>query len=54
MEILESSTDTTERFDLWQNGAHAIWLEGKGARVRTVAETRVDSLWVQRRQTEKN
>ena len=43
-----------DRFDLWRHGAHAIWLEVGGARVRTVAEARGDRPWVRRRQTEKN
>lgn len=37
-----------DRFDLWRNGAHAIWLEADGARVRTVAETRGDRPWARR------
>ena len=28
-----------DRFDLWRNGAHAVWLTKSGARVKTVAET---------------
>jgi competence protein ComEC len=28
-----------DRFDLWRRGAHALWLEADGVRVRTVAET---------------
>jgi len=43
-----------ERFDLWRNDAHAIWLESGGARVLSVAENRGDRPWTQRRQTELN
>jgi competence protein ComEC len=38
-----------DRFDLWRGGAHAIWLEEGGARVRNVAEARGERPWVRRR-----
>ena len=41
-----------DRFDLWRNGAHAIWLESEGARIRTVTETRGDRPWARSRQPE--
>jgi len=34
-----------DRFDLWRRGAHALWLEGDGARVVTVAEGRGERPW---------
>ncbi len=37
-----------DRFDLWRNGAHAIWLETGGARVQTVAEARGNRPWAPR------
>jgi len=38
-----------DRFDLWQSGAHAIWLEDNGAHVQTVADKRGDRPWVRQR-----
>ncbi len=35
-----------DRFDLWRNGGHAIWLEPDGARVESVAERRGKRPWV--------
>ena len=49
-----SSARATERFDLWRNGAHAIWLEADGARVRTVAEARGDRPWARRPENKKS
>lgn len=34
-----------DRFDLWRNGATALWLNGKGVRVRTVAEKQGNRPW---------
>ncbi|MEE8245849.1 MAG: ComEC/Rec2 family competence protein [Alphaproteobacteria bacterium] len=34
-----------DRFDLWRHGGHALWLEGDGARVETVAEVRGRRPW---------
>ncbi|MGQ0677219.1 MAG: ComEC/Rec2 family competence protein, partial [Rhodospirillales bacterium] len=40
-----------DRFDLWREGAHAIWLDGAGpARVETVAAERGERPWVARRE----
>ena len=38
-----------DRFNLWRNGAHAIWLGESGAHIRTVADMRGDRPWVVRR-----
>ena len=46
----EAPHTVIDRFDLWRNGAHAIWLESEGARVRTVAQTRGDRPWARRRE----
>ena len=40
---------TIDRFDLWREGAHAIWLEAGAVRVRTVADERGDRPWALRR-----
>jgi competence protein ComEC len=45
----ETPHTVIDRFDLWRGGAHAIWLEDDGARVRTVAEERGDRPWARRR-----
>jgi competence protein ComEC len=34
-----------DRFDLWRNGAHAIWLGRGGVRVTSVRQARGDRLW---------
>jgi len=34
-----------DRFDLWREGAHAIWLDGSVLKVLTVAELRGERLW---------
>jgi len=34
-----------DRFDLWREGAHAVWLSGEGMEVRTAAEFRGDRPW---------
>ncbi len=34
-----------DRFDLWREGAHAIWLNGRAPRVKTVAGIRGTRLW---------
>lgn len=34
-----------DRFDLWRNGAYALWLEGQGVRVQSVADTRGVRPW---------
>ena len=38
-----------DRFDLWREGAHALWLEPEGARVESVVQTRGERPWVARR-----
>ena len=48
----EAPHTVIDRFDLWRNGAHAIWLEKGGARVRNVAEGRGDRPWARRRENE--
>ena len=35
-----------DRFDLWRNGGHAIWLGGDSIQIRSVAETRGNRPWV--------
>ncbi len=37
-----------DRFDLWRNGAHALWLDAGGVRVETVVGTLGDRPWVTR------
>ncbi|MBL8661122.1 MAG: ComEC/Rec2 family competence protein [Rhodospirillales bacterium] len=37
-----------DRFDLWRNGAHAIWLNANGAEVRSVNGLRGNRPWVLR------
>lgn len=34
-----------DRFDLWRAGAHEVWLESAGIRVRTVKDSRGDRPW---------
>jgi competence protein ComEC len=34
-----------DRFDLWRNGAYALWLDRDGVRVLSVREARGDRLW---------
>ena len=39
-----------DRFDLWREGAHAIWLEGDGrVRIETVRARQGERPWVPRR-----
>ena len=38
-----------DRFDLWRDGSHAIWLAPDGVRVESVAESRGKRPWVARR-----
>jgi len=42
-------TAALDRFDLWREGSHAVWLEPEGIVVRSVAETRGDRPWSPRR-----
>ena len=35
-----------DRFDLWRDGAHALWADGDGIRVRSSRATRGDRPWV--------
>jgi competence protein ComEC len=34
-----------DRFDLWREGAHALWLRGGAVRIRTVAEASGHRPW---------
>jgi competence protein ComEC len=38
-----------DRFDLWREGAHAIWLDEDTIRVETVAERRGRRAWTPKR-----
>lgn len=40
---------TVDRFDLWRNGGHALWLAADGTRLRTVRQDRGERPWVARR-----
>ncbi len=40
---------TIDRFDLWREGAHALWIDPGGVRIKTVAETRGSRPWVVQR-----
>ena len=46
-----SAGTVVDRFDLWRNGAHAIWLREAGIRVLSVREARGDRLWAPPRKT---
>ncbi len=35
-----------DRFDLWRNGGHAVWIDADGYRVQSVGERRGDRPWV--------
>lgn len=37
-------------FDLWRNGAYAVWLDGGKIRVKNVRESRGDRPWVQQKE----
>ncbi|MDH5747848.1 MAG: ComEC family competence protein [Rhodospirillales bacterium] len=37
-----------DRFDLWREGSHALWLNGNGVRIESVNEHRGDRPWVVR------
>ena len=37
-----------DRFDLWRNGAHALWIERDGIRVESVNGWRGERPWVVR------
>jgi competence protein ComEC len=41
-----SAKRVIDRFDLWREGAHAIWLDPAGARIESVAQTRGTRPWV--------
>ncbi len=41
-----SAQRVIDRFDLWREGAHAIWLDRAGIRVESVAQTRGERPWV--------
>jgi competence protein ComEC len=42
-------TVIVDRFDLWREGGHALWLAPEGVRVESVAEVRGRRPWVRRR-----
>ncbi|MGE0093673.1 MAG: ComEC/Rec2 family competence protein [Alphaproteobacteria bacterium] len=42
-----------DRFDLWRNGTHAIWLEGRDPRIETVRGHQGDRPWVPRQERAK-
>ena len=44
-----SARVVVDRFDLWRNGAHALWFEGSGLRVESVNGARGARPWVPRR-----
>lgn len=37
---------TVDRYDLWRDGGHAIWLDGSKAEIKSVGEVRGDRPWV--------
>ena len=47
-----SARHVVDRFDLWRNGAHALWLRETGIRVLSVREARGDRLWAPPRKTQ--
>ena len=44
-----SAHTVIDRFDLWRNGPHAVWLSNRGARVLSVNQARGQRPWVARR-----
>lgn len=42
-----------DRFDLWRNGTHAVWLEASGPRVESVRERQGERPWVPRQERAK-
>ena len=44
-----SAETLVDRFDLWRQGTHALWLEPDGVRVKNVADERGHRPWVVRR-----
>ena len=44
-----SARTVVDRFDLWRNGAHALWLNGDAVRVESVNSWRGDRPWVPKR-----
>jgi competence protein ComEC len=46
-----------DRFDVWRDGAHALWIDGGNIKIRSVREARGNRPWVRNRQhkeTEQN
>ena len=41
-----ASVDVIDRFDLWRQGGHALWLDETGVRIETVNGSRGDRPWV--------
>jgi competence protein ComEC len=44
-----SASVVIDRFSLWREGGHAIWLEGGAVRIETVREWRGDRPWTEKR-----
>ena len=44
--VCPSAQVVVDRFDLWRDGAHALWLKGEKVRVETVNGRRGDRPWV--------
>ncbi len=44
-----SAQVTIDRFDLWRNGAHALYLDAGRVRVESVGDDRGARLWAVRR-----
>ena len=49
-----SARIVVDRFDLWRNGAHALWLNGDKVRVDSVNARRGDRPWVPKRRKSAN
>jgi competence protein ComEC len=45
-----AGTPVIDRFDLWRDGTHAVWLEAWGLRIESVRERQGDRPWVPRQE----
>jgi competence protein ComEC len=45
-DLCGGSVYVIDRFDIWRNGAYAIWIDRDGFRTQSVAETRGERPWV--------
>ena len=45
-DLCRGSAYVIDRFDLWRDGGHAVWMDGEGIEVRSVGEERGDRPWV--------